>query len=105
MASVFLRLAILVALALMPFGMGGTAALAAFSSPAAVAADCGDHRQSKPDSPMKAQLHCGACAALATIAAPKAVAEMRPELPRILRTIDSLSDTEPDTATPPPRTS
>lgn len=105
MASAILRFAMLVALALMPFGMGGAAAIAANATPAAVAEDCGDHHQPAQDSPMKAQLHCGACAALAAIENPKADAELRPELPRILRTINSPWDTEPDTATPPPRIS
>lgn len=113
MASVVLKLAMLVALALMPFGMGGAPAFAAASAPASATAaadpadpgQCGDHHRPGKDSPMKAQLHCGACAALATIEAPAPAAGLRPELPRILRTINSPTDTEPDIATPPPRVS
>lgn len=103
MASVVLRLAMLVALALMPFGMGGAAAIAA-AAPAAVQSDCGDHH--KPtDSPAKAQLHCAGCAALAAIEPPPPVAGIRPELPKMLKSVSALADTEPDTATPPPRIS
>ncbi|HET7816188.1 MAG TPA: hypothetical protein VFK58_01240 [Sphingomicrobium sp.] len=103
MASVLLRLAMLVALALMPFGMGGAAAIAA-EAPAAVQTDCGDHHR-PADAPAKAQLHCAGCAALAAIEPPLPVAGIRPELPHVLKTINALTNTEPDTATPPPRIS
>lgn len=95
----------LVALALMPFGMGGAVAVAAAAAPAATATDCGDHHRPAQDSPDKAQVHCWACTALAAIEAPMPVAGLRLELPRILRTINSPWGTEPETATPPPRIS
>jgi len=104
MASVILRLAMLVALVLMPFGMGGAAAVAAAPPAVAATAGCDDHHE-PADSPAKAKLHCAACAALAAMEAPSPAADLRPELPRILETANSFSDTEPDTATPPPRSS
>ena len=90
----------LVAIALMPLGMTGTAAAA--SSPGAAAGHCDDH-QKPADAPAKMNMHCATCAALPAVEAKVADPGLRPELPRLVKAANALSDTEPETDTPPPR--
>jgi hypothetical protein len=100
MASALLRILMLVALALMPLGMTGAAAAA--PSPATAAGHCDDHR--KPiDAPAKMEMHCATCAALPVVQANLTDRGLRPELPRLVKAANALSDTEPETDTPPPR--
>ena len=91
----------LFALALMPLGMTGVAA-AAMPSPAAAAGHCDDH-QKPADAPAKMDMQCATCAALPAIAANAVGPQLRPELPRLVKAANALSDTEPETDTPPPR--
>lgn len=91
----------LVALALMPLSMTGTATAAA-PSPGAAAGHCDDH-QKPTDAPAKMSMHCATCAALPAVQANIADRGLRPELPRLVKAADALSDTEPETDTPPPR--
>ena len=101
MASALLRILMLVALALMPLGMAGTAAAAAPSSVSA-AGHC-DERQKPADAPAKMDMQCATCAALPAAETNTAEPELRPELPRLVKAANALSDTEPETDTPPPR--
>jgi hypothetical protein len=101
MASALLRILMLVALALMPLGMTGGAAAAA-SSPAAAAGHCDDH-QKPADAPAKMDLQCATCAALPAVEANVADPQLRPELPRLVKAAKIVSDTDPETDTPPPR--
>lgn len=102
MPAVILRLFIVVALALMPFGMAGSRAIAA-AVPAAAAGHCGEH-QKPADAPAKMKMHCASCAALPSIQTTKERAYLGPEVPRHLKAM-ALPGTEPETATPPPRLS
>jgi hypothetical protein len=101
MAAALLRILMLVALALMPLGMTGAAAAAA-PSPSAVAGHCDDH-QKPVDAPAKMEVHCATCAALPVVPANLTERGVRPELPRLAKAANALSDTEPETDTPPPR--
>jgi hypothetical protein len=101
MASALLRILMLVAIALMPLGMVGAAAVAA-PSPAAAAGHCDDH-QKPADAPAKMDMQCATCAALPAIEVNVADPQLRPELPRFVKAAKVLSDTEPETDTPPPR--
>jgi hypothetical protein len=101
MASALLRILMLVALALMPLGMTGAAAAAAPSS-AAAAGHCDDH-QKPVDAPAKMDMHCATCAALPVVHPNLTDRGLRPELPRLVKAANALSDTEPETDTPPPR--
>jgi hypothetical protein len=100
MASALLRTLLLIALALMPLSMTGAAAAA--PSPAAASGHCDDH-QKPADAPAKMNLHCATCAALPAVEANAADPALRPELPRLVKAASALSDTEPETDTPPPR--
>ena len=91
----------LFALALMPLRMTGAAAVA-MPSPAASAGHCGEH-QKPADAPAKMDIQCATCAALPAIAANAVGPQLRPELPRLVKAAKFLSDTEPETDTPPPR--
>jgi hypothetical protein len=101
MASALLRILMLVALALMPLGMTGAAAAAA-PSPAAAAGHCDDHQKSD-DASTKMDMQCATCAALPALGANVAERGLRPDLPKLVKAARALSDTEPETGTPPPR--
>src|SRR5215218_6465713 len=94
MASALLRILMLIALGLMPVGMTGAAAAA--PSPVAVGAHCENH-QKPADAPAKMDMHCATCAALPAAEANTAGSELRPELPRLAKAANALSDTEPET--------
>jgi len=101
MASAHLRILMLVALGLMAVGMTGAAAAAAPST-AAAAGHCDDD-QKPVDAPAKMDMHCATCAALPVVPANLTDRGPRPELPRLVKAANALSDTEPETDTPPPR--
>ena len=103
MPAVLLRLAMLIALALMPFGMTNAPAMAA-SVAGTPAGHCDEH-QKPADSPAKVNMSCTSCTALPALEVAQAVSELRHELPRIVRATKALSDTEPEIATPPPKLS
>jgi len=90
----------LIALGLMPVGMTGAAAAA--PSPVAVGAHCENH-QKPADAPAKMDMHCATCAALPVLQANLTDRGLRPELPRLVKAANALSDTEPETDPPPPR--
>jgi hypothetical protein len=100
MASALLRILMLVALALMPLGM--TTAAAAAPSPAVGAAHCDDH-QKPANASAKMDMQCATCAALPVVQPNLTDRGLRPELPRLVKAANALSDTEPETDTPPPR--
>ena len=102
MAATFLRLMMLVALAIMPFGMAGAPAAALPSTAAASGGHCDDH-QKPADAPSTPKAHCAACAALPVSDSPVAVAEFRPILLRVVRAEQWLAEQEPDIDTPPPK--
>jgi hypothetical protein len=102
MPAVLLRLFTLLALALMPFGMASSPALAA-GVPAATTGHCDEHQ--KPDAPAKMEMHCASCAALPSVETAEDDPDLRPELPRHLQAMNALPGTEPEIATPPPRPS
>ena len=91
----------LIALALMPLGMT-SAATAAASSPAGASGHCDDH-QKPADAPAKMNMQCAACAALPAAEVNGADPALRPELPTLVKAANALSNTEPETDTPPPR--
>jgi hypothetical protein len=96
-----LRFLMVLALALMPVGMASAQATAA-TGPAATIDHCDEH-QPPAHSPAKSDTHCATCSALPAVDAPVAVIELRPALPRLLAAANAMSDTELETATPPPR--
>jgi hypothetical protein len=71
-------------------------------SPAASAGHCDEH-QKPADAPAKMDIQCATCAALPAMAANAVGPQLRPELPRLVKAANALSDTEPETDTPPPR--
>ena len=102
MPAVLLRLAMLIALTLMPFGMANAPAIAA-SAASSVSGHCDEDR--KPaDAPAEMEMHCATCAALPAVAAAE-VAELRPQAPIVISVVHALSDTQPEIATPPPKLS
>jgi hypothetical protein len=96
-----LRFLIVLALALMPMGMTGAAAA---TGPVAMSDHCDEH-QPPAHSPTKSESHCATCSALPAVNAPIAVMELRPALPRLVTVANAMSDTDVETATPPPRIS
>ena len=100
MASFVLRLMALLALVLMPVGMGAVPAMAA--APMASSEHCGEHSKDQRK-PASMDMHCAACAALPAIAGPEQGAELRPELPRLVRAVHAMVNSVPEIATPPPK--
>jgi hypothetical protein len=100
MTSIVLRLAMLLALALMPFSMAAPAAAAL--SPAAGSEHCADH-QKPVDAPVAPKAHCAACAALPAMEAPCPVEELRPTMQLVVAADRWITERGPETATPPPK--
>ena len=100
MASFVLRLMTLLALVLMPVGMGAAPAMA--SAPMASSEHCGEHEEDK-SKPASMDMHCAACAALPAIAAPEQGSGIRPELPRLVRSTHVMPGSVLEIATPPPK--
>ena len=101
MASLVLRLMALLALVLMPVGM--SAAPAAAMAPQAMSSEhCGGHDEDRGQ-PASRDMHCAACAALPAIAAPQAGSDLRPELPRLVRSTHARPNSILEIATPPPK--
>ena len=90
----------LLALALMPFGMTSAPAMAASGSSSA-SGHCDDH-QKPADAPAKMDMHCATCAALPADEHVEA-AELRPQAPILISAAHALSDNQPEIATPPPK--
>ena len=103
MVAQLLRLMMVIALALMPFGMTNAPAVAASILPAA-AGHCDEHQ--KPDKlPAKMHMSCASCTALPAPDVAPEVSELRHEPPRLVKAVKAMSDTEPELATPPPKLS
>jgi hypothetical protein len=102
MATTFLRLMMLIALAIMPFGMASAPASALRSAAAASGGHCDDH-QKPADAPSTPKAHCAVCAALPAIDTSMAVSELRPVLLRVVQAEQWLAEQEPDIDTPPPK--
>lgn len=106
MLSALLRVLALVALALMPLGMAAAPAAAAPAShvnaATSAAGHCDEH-QKPADSPLMAQMHCTACAALAAPIVPAAIAELLPQAPTHIRLTYLGTSFEPEIVTPPPK--
>ena len=101
MASFVLRLMALLALVLMPVGMGAAPA-AAMAPQARSSEHCGGHDEDRGQ-PASRDMHCAACAALPAIAAPQAGSDLRPELPRLVRSTHARPNSILEIATPPPK--
>lgn len=103
MVVAFSRLMMLIALALMPFGMASAPAKAVGNA-APAAGHCDEH-QKRENVPAQMEMSCAACTALPALDVAPAVSELRHALPRLVKAANSLSDTEPEIATPPPKLS
>lgn len=101
MGSALIRLAALVAVLLMPFGMPAPA----LALPAPTASGHCDGHEQPAEEPAKAQAHCTACSALPALAAPPSQAAVLPSTPRMIARMDMKPETIPEIATPPPRLS
>lgn len=107
MTVALLRLTILLALVLMPFGMAGTAAVAqpaAASHEMAQNGHCNgtsDQDQVPAHSPQ--QMHCAMCAALPAGELSEPDAGLRPVMPRVIATVAPFDGIELEIATPPPK--
>ena len=107
MASKFLKLLTLLALALMPLGMNTVGAMPTSHSPAAATAQhCDEHggqpAEQSPDKPMDCAISCSMLA----------IAEVQVDAPTAVRPIPTArllvhpdAGLDPDTATPPPKVS
>ena len=101
MASLVLRLIALLALVLMPVGMG--AAPAAGIAPQAMSSEhCGGHDEDR-SAPANRDMHCAACAALPAVAVPEGGSNLRPQPPRLVRSAHGRPDSILEIATPPPK--
>jgi hypothetical protein len=99
-----IRLLALAALLMMPFGVTGPTMAAAVSAATAEAGHCAEH--GKPaEEPVKMQVHCNGCSAIAAIEPPAPVAEFRPRAPRLVTAMHPGTGIEPEIATPPPKLS
>lgn len=104
MAAAILRLLALVALVLMPLGMGGAAAMA---RPAPAGHAMSGHCDEAPeqDRAPAPDMDCTAmCTALPAADGPGPAPRMKPAVPRTLAAIARFAGIEPEIATPPPRT-
>ena len=101
MASFVLRLMALLALVLMPVGMGATPA-AAMTPQAMSREHCGGHDEDR--GPLVSRdMHCAACAALPAIAVPELGSDLQPQLPRLVRSAHAKPNSILEIATPPPK--
>ena len=101
MAAFLLKLLALLAVALMPIGMG-TAGAQPASHHASAASHCaGEEEQQAPVAPEESQ--CMACAGLPAAAAPAAAERLVPAMPRLLRLSHEFAGIEPEITTPPPK--
>jgi hypothetical protein len=98
-----LKFLLVLALALMPMGIAGSQATAA-AGPVATSNHCDEH-QPPAHSPGKPGSHCATCSALPAVDAPVAAMGPGPALPMFVTGANAMSDTELETATPPPRIS
>ena len=101
MTAALIRFLMVVALALMPFGVASAPAVAADVSASASAGHCDDDGQ-PTGAPATMDMHCATCAALPAVETAE-VRELRPEAPVLIAATDALTDTEPEIATPPPK--
>ncbi|GAA4717024.1 hypothetical protein H9L13_06725 [Sphingomonas lutea] len=106
MTSVLLKFLTLVALVLMPFGMGGMPASAS-EMPARHAAMAMGHCDEQPaerEAPSSSQMDCQAmCAAIAVAGSPVPAPALKPSLPRSAAIAVPFAGIVPEIATPPPR--
>ena len=107
MASAVVRLIALVALVLMPHGMGAAPALAAPDHHTMMTAAGSGHsneRQDQNQAPAQQQMDCTAsCTALPVAAAPVVAPALKPTGPRTIGVAAPFTGIEPETATPPPK--
>jgi len=104
MLTPLLRLFLLAALALMPFGMAGASAATNSTEHAVSAGHCDDQQQQQPtDSPSAMKAHCAVCAALPVIETNPAVLELRPALLLVVEADRWIVERGPETDTPPPK--
>lgn len=107
MTAALLRLIMLLALVLMPFGMASAPAMAQ-PMPAnhglAQAGHCDEQSdQDKAPSHPSQQVHCAMCAAVPAGQPLTPGAGLRPTAPRIIATVSPFNGIELEIATPPPR--
>lgn len=106
MASAILRLAILIALAILPFGMAGTPALATAVDHSAMQAASGhcQEQAGKGQAPFEAPMDCTAtCSALPAAPTPMPAPALKPTMPRTLSNATPFTGIVPEIATPPPK--
>lgn len=105
MASAFLRLLALVALVMMPVGMGAAPAAAAKADHAMMAGEdhCAPQQQEDGKAPPQAMDCTAACSALPPVAMPVPGRSLRPATPRALLAARTFEQKIPEIATPPPR--
>jgi hypothetical protein len=102
--AAFSRLLALLALVLMPVGMGAAPAAAHAPQVAAEAGHCGDAQQGAPDAPPVPAADCTVgCAAVAAPAPAQAAATLLPKETPATALIAAITGMEPDIATPPPK--
>jgi hypothetical protein len=72
-------------------------------APQAMASEhCAGHDEDRGQ-PVSRDMHCAACAALPAIAAPQPGPDLRPQLPRLVRSAHARPDSILEIATPPPK--
>jgi hypothetical protein len=106
MASTLIRLVALMALILMPLGMGAAPALVApgpHSMTMAVSGHC-DGQQDPDKAPAQKQMNCtAACTALPAPSAPVLPPALKPTARRMSGVDTIFTGIEPEIATPPPK--
>lgn len=106
MAVAVLRLLTLVALMLMPFGMGPTSAMAhQMSTDQAIASmDHCDKQSDEDRAPVPMQTDCAImCSAISSANSPTSSPLLKPVPPRSIALTTLFVGVEPDIATPPPK--
>ena len=106
MASALFRLLALIALVLMPLGMGTAPALAAPGQHSMMMAGSGhcDEQQDRNSAPAQEQMDCtAACTALPASSAPVLAPALKPTAPRMTGVDTIFTGIEPEIAPPPPK--
>lgn len=107
MTAALLRLVMLLALVLMPFGMAGAPAMAQpmpGDHTIEQSGHCGKQTdQNKSPAHSSQQMHCAMCAALPASEPPPPAAELRLTAPRTIAAVSPFNGIDLEIATPPPK--
>ena len=94
----------LIALLLMPLGMSGASAAAAWpTGPETAAAPCEGHGSEKDAAPAEADQHCATCMAVPVAGVAQAPVALLPKAPRSMVSATPFLGLEPEVSTPPPK--